>query len=77
MTEHVPSGNDRSDLPRSIGRPATAALQLAGITRLEEVAERNERDLLQLHGVGPKAIRLLRQERDAHGLSFAEAADRH
>jgi hypothetical protein len=31
-----------------------------------------EQDLLRLHGVGPKAIRLLREALAEAGLSFAE-----
>ncbi|MGC5627613.1 hypothetical protein ACPYO6_05120 [Georgenia sp. Z1344] len=48
------------DLPREIGRPATRALAGAGITSLAEVAARSDAELLDLHGVGPKALRLLR-----------------
>jgi predicted flap endonuclease-1-like 5' DNA nuclease len=62
-----------SELPR-IGRPATQALELIGITTLDAVAERSERELLALHGVGPKAIRILRAELALHGLDFAEAS---
>jgi len=47
-----------SDLP-TIGRPATEALALRGITTLDQVAEHTEEELLSLHGVGPKAIRIL------------------
>ncbi|WNO76624.1 MmcQ/YjbR family DNA-binding protein [Streptomyces sp. AM8-1-1] len=47
------------DLPKSIGRPATSALLSAGITSLDQVAERTEAELLAMHGVGPKAVRLL------------------
>jgi predicted flap endonuclease-1-like 5' DNA nuclease len=46
------------DLPR-IGRPANSALLGIGITTLDEVAELGREKLLALHGVGPKAIRLL------------------
>jgi predicted flap endonuclease-1-like 5' DNA nuclease len=58
-------------LPR-IGRPATQALELIGVTTLEAVAERSERELLALHGVGPKAVRILKAELEAQGLEFAE-----
>lgn len=58
-------------LPR-IGRPATAALALIDVTTLEQVAARSERELLALHGVGPKAVRILKAELTAHGLQFAE-----
>jgi predicted flap endonuclease-1-like 5' DNA nuclease len=50
------------DLPAAIGKPATRALLGAGITTLDQVAEHAEGDLLALHGVGPKAVRLLREE---------------
>lgn len=49
------------DLPASIGRPATRALAGAGITTLSDVAARTDAELLALHGVGPKAVRLLRE----------------
>ncbi|WP_285701186.1 MmcQ/YjbR family DNA-binding protein [Actinomadura sp. NBRC 104412] len=48
-----------SDLPASIGRPATRALLGAGLATLEQVATRSEAELLALHGVGPKAVRIL------------------
>lgn len=48
-------------LPRGIGRPATAALALEGITTLDDVREVGLDGLLRLHGVGPKAIRVLRE----------------
>lgn len=51
-----------SDLPAAIGKPATRALLGAGITTLAGVAEHSEADLLALHGVGPKAVRVLREE---------------
>jgi hypothetical protein len=47
------------DLPKAIGRPATQALISAGITTLTQVAELTEAELLAMHGVGPKAVRIL------------------
>ena len=49
------------DLPKAIGRPATQALVAAGITTLAQVAELTEAELRAMHGVGPKAIRVLKQ----------------
>ena len=57
-------------LPRGIGRPATGALAEAGYTRLEQLAGLPERDVAGLHGVGPKAVRILREALAEHGLSF-------
>jgi hypothetical protein len=54
----------------AVGRPAAAALGLAGITTLEEAARHTEAELLDLHGVGPKAIRILREALAAGGLGF-------
>ena len=59
------------DLP-PIGRPATGALREAGITTLEQVAAHRSRDLLALHGVGPKAIRILTDALTEHGLSWTD-----
>jgi hypothetical protein len=49
------------NLPKTIGRPATRALANAGITTLDQVAARTDTELAALHGVGPKAIRILRE----------------
>ncbi|WP_286929465.1 MULTISPECIES: hypothetical protein [Aeromicrobium] len=59
-----------SGLPASIGRPATNALAAQGITSLEQVAGLSESELLALHGVGPKAVRLLGEALAARGLEF-------
>jgi len=48
------------DLPKAIGSPATRALHGAGITTLAQAAERPDAELLALHGVGPRAVRILR-----------------
>jgi hypothetical protein len=50
-----------TDLPRGLGAPAERAFAQAGYTRLEQFADVTEKDLLRLHGVGPKAIRTLRK----------------
>lgn len=49
------------DLPAAIGRPATRALAGAGVTTLADVAARTDAELLALHGVGPRAVRILRE----------------
>ncbi|MFG1941875.1 hypothetical protein [Nonomuraea sp. NPDC048826] len=49
------------DLPKAIGRPATRALANAGITTLDQVAHLSDAELAALHGVGPKAVRILRE----------------
>jgi hypothetical protein len=63
---------DDDDLPAAIGRPALGALRAAGIHRLSDVARHREEDLLTLHGVGPKAVRVLRAELSERGLRLAD-----
>ncbi len=57
------------DLPR-VGAPARRALTGAGITRLDQLTERTEAELAGLHGMGPKALGLLRGALAERGLSF-------
>ena len=58
------------DLP-PIGRPANSALLNAGITSLSEVTSLGRRELLAMHGVGPRAVRLLEAAATERGLTFA------
>ena len=57
-------------LPRTIGAPATRALTAAGYTELRQLANVPATDLKKLHGVGPKALRLLQEALERHGLSL-------
>jgi hypothetical protein len=58
-----------ADLPK-IAAPATRAIASIGVTRLEQLPEHREPDLRALHGMGPKAIRILREALAAKGLDF-------
>ncbi len=57
-----------------IGAPAQRTLVNAGYTHLEELANVSETDLLKLHGMGPKAVGLLREAFEELGLSFPHRA---
>ena len=57
-------------LPRNIGAPATRALVAAGYTRLSQLANAPAAELGKLHGVGPKALRLLQEALKQQGLSL-------
>jgi hypothetical protein len=57
------------ELPR-IGAPATRALTSVGITRLSQLTDHHAEELLKLHGMGPRAIKILRQALADQGLSF-------
>ena len=47
-------------VPTAIGQPALRALASAGIRSLEDGARVDDKQLAALHGVGPKAIGILR-----------------
>jgi hypothetical protein len=57
--------------PRGIGRPATGALLAAGYTDLTQLGGVPAAELLRLHGMGPKAVSILREALEAQGLSLA------
>lgn len=61
--------NKPGDFP-SIGAPATRALLNEKITTLTQIAKHTEEELLELHGMGPKAIGILKKALAAKGLSF-------
>lgn len=58
-----------SDFPK-IGAPATRALEAAGYTTLKQLTKVSEAELAQLHGMGPKALGILRETLKTQGLSF-------
>ncbi len=51
--------------------PAHRALANAGYTRLEQLTQVSEAEILNLHGIGPKAFKELKAAMEKHGLSFA------
>lgn len=61
------------DLPRT-SQPASRALASAGYHRLEQLTTVRASELLRLHGMGPKAIRILREALAERGWSFADEA---
>lgn len=58
--------------PRGIGAPATRALQGAGYTALTQLTRATEAELMALHGLGPKALRILKAALQERGLSLAQ-----
>lgn len=67
--EAADSGTAPHLLP-AIGGPATRALVSAGMTDLDAVARHSQAELLALHGVGPKAVRILTEALAASGQSL-------
>ncbi|MFL6118816.1 hypothetical protein [Actinophytocola sp.] len=65
--EEVPA----TEFPHGIGRVARRALALHGYTTYEQLTGVTTTLLLAMHGVGPKAVRILGEELAARGLDFA------
>ena len=57
--------------PKGLSQPALRALLGDGITSLDQLAVITEANLQKLHGMGPKAIDLLRTALETRGQSFA------
>lgn len=68
----MPAEQFSSEFPRSIGSPATRALASIGITTFKQVADLSEKELLAMHGVGPKAVRILKEELAKKGLRLKD-----
>jgi hypothetical protein len=68
MTDRPAGAPTADDLPFTPTAPARQAFALVGLVRLDQFAGRRQRDLLALHGVGPKAIRMLNAALAARGL---------
>jgi predicted flap endonuclease-1-like 5' DNA nuclease len=66
----TPDVRPMGDLPNEIGKTATRELSLNGITSLDQVARHSRQELLAIHGVGPKAIRILERALAAKGLGY-------
>jgi len=54
-------------LPK-IGAPATRALNAAGYHALRQLADVSRADLMKLHGVGPRALRIIEAALEEHQL---------
>lgn len=67
MAQKKQSANDFDFVP---GAPARRALADAGYTRLKQLTKITEAELLNLHGMGPKAAAAIKAEMKARGLLF-------
>lgn len=56
----------RECFPPGVAAPALRALYAAGYRKLEDVAKITDEELLSLHGMGPKAVRLIREAISSH-----------
>ncbi len=69
-TLDLPANSFSKEFPRSLGRPANSALVNVGITTLAQLSKYSEKELLGIHGVGPKAVNILKEELAKKGLSL-------
>lgn len=56
--------------PAGVGGPVLRALANAGIRSLSGLARWRERDFAELHGVGPRGVRILKAALAERGLAF-------
>lgn len=66
-------GAEATEFPPGLGKVARRELALNGFTRYEQLTKVTSAELLKIHGVGPKAIRILDEELTARGLAFASS----
>lgn len=71
MSKIVSGPAATTDLPR-LAAPAQRALAGAGISTLKQLSSFSEEQIKALHGMGPSALKVLRQALSEQGLSFAE-----
>lgn len=64
----------KSDFPPGLSAPALRALDGAGYKTLKQLSKVTEAELLKLHGMGPKAMGMIKSAMEAKGLSFVEPA---
>jgi hypothetical protein len=70
MTSKAASNTSQSPLPRGVAKPAQRALAAAGYTSLDQLTKARESELASLHGMGPKALAVLKDALRAQGKSF-------
>lgn len=67
-----PDSPRTTELTPRIGKVATRALANLGYTRYHQLTRVTRSELLRIHGMGPKAIRILEEELSGRGLAFLE-----
>ncbi|MFF5995653.1 RNA polymerase alpha subunit C-terminal domain-containing protein [Lysinibacillus sp. KU-BSD001] len=55
-----------------LAAPARRALQSNGITSLQELSQYSEKEILQLHGIGPSSLPKLKAALQENDLTFKE-----
>jgi DNA-directed RNA polymerase alpha subunit len=57
-------------LPPKMGKPAERALAHAGIQSLTDLSQYSEQEIMNLHGIGKKAMAIIQQAMAANKISF-------
>ena len=63
----------RTEFTPRIGNVARRELALNGYMRYDQLTDVTPGQLLRIHGVGPKAIRILEEDLAVRGLTFSTA----
>ena len=71
MDKTISTKQSTSDLPK-VSAPAQRALAGAGIQNLKQLSAFSEKQIKNLHGIGPNALKELQNALQAKGLSFAK-----
>lgn len=66
------NGETLFDEVEGMGEPARRALAAAGYSHLEQLAGVSVAELKKLHGMGPKALRVLTEELEKRGLTMSD-----
>ena len=61
---------NKGDFPDTLAAPALRALLNAKIMNLKQLAKHTESEILELHGMGPSSLPILRKALKEKGLSF-------
>ena len=59
--------------PKGMSAPAQRALESIGVMRLDDVTRFSERELLALHGMGPKAVAVIKAALQEQGKALRDA----
>ncbi|MFZ0744368.1 MAG: hypothetical protein WAM85_08170 [Terracidiphilus sp.] len=71
MSTKSEQGEERP-FPPGVAKPAVRALAAAGYLRLDQLANAREADIAALHGMGEKALGILRAALKERGKSFRQ-----
>ena len=64
-----------TDLAKQLGKPATRALVAQNVEKLQDLCRYRRQQIADLHGLGPKVLKVLDAEMASQGLSFGVETD--